>query len=311
MKMLEQTNNERIYLANLISEFLLYISKERHLSPNTVASYKVDLTQLLDFLTDNFPEGLINPKNIEIVDLRGFLAGLKHAGYSKRSIHRKISSVRSFFAFLYSREIVEFNPARYLTLPKLEKRLPNFLDFAQANEALELPNDSTPLGIRDKAIMEVLYGTGIRASELLAIDKHRLNLENSEIKVIGKGNKERIVLIGEPAIEAIKDYIRIRPDLLSEKKETAFWLTKSGMELNRRDLYNIVHKYLKQVTDGKASPHVMRHTFATHLLDCGADLLAVKELLGHESLSTTQIYTHLTIEHLKETYRKAHPKSRS
>ncbi|HHS51031.1 MAG TPA: tyrosine recombinase [candidate division Zixibacteria bacterium] len=310
MNMLKQ-NDATVNLSALVAEFLHYLEKERRLSLNTVESYRVDLSQLIDFLLENFPDSMTAPEKIEIIDLRGFLAGLKHGGYALSSIERKISAVRSFFAFLYSRELVDMNPARYLSIPKKEKRLPNFLDFAQANEAIELPQTDTPLGIRDKAIMEILYDTGIRASELLSITPLRMNLDEGEIRVIGKGNKERIVLMGRHAIEAIKDYMRIRPDLLGEKSTKNFWLTRSGSALARRGLYNIVHKYLSRVTDGKASPHVMRHTFATHLLERGADLLAVKELLGHESLSTTQIYTHLSIEHLKESYRKAHPKSKT
>ncbi len=305
----EPTNDNTAPLSGLIADFLSYISNERRLSPKTSEAYRIDLAQLTEYLGENFAEGLEDPSKIEIIDLRGFLAGLKHSGYSNRSIHRKISSVRSFFAYLYSREVVEMNPARYLSLPKLEKKLPSFLDFAQANSAVELPDLKSPLGIRDRAIMEVLYATGIRASELLEIDFKSLNFDKFEIKVHGKGDKERIVLIGAPAVEALQAYIKVRTKLLSDKSTPEFWLTRSGAPLLRRDLYNIVHKYLIAVTDGKASPHVMRHTFATHLLERGGDLLSVKELLGHESLSTTQIYTHMTIEHLKEAYRKAHPKS--
>ena len=303
-------NDQTTNLEDLVAEFLLYLSKERRASANTVESYRIDLVQLIDFFTENFPKGIEEPQKIEVIDLRGFLAGLKHAGYAPSSIQRKISAVRSLFGFLYSREVVTFNPAKYLILPKLERRLPTFLDFAQANEAIELPDRSKPLGIRDAAIMELLYDTGMRASELLGLTRRDIDLASGEIRVLGKGNKERIVLIGPPATEAIREYIKIRQGLLAGKTTPAFWVTKNGTPLVRKELYTIVHKYLSQVTDGKASPHVMRHTFATHLLQRGADLLSIKELLGHESLSTTQIYTHTNIEHLKETYRKAHPKSK-
>jgi len=295
----------------LIDDFLLHLAKDKRYSNNTIESYRVDLKQFVEFLHEALFESLSDPAIIETIDLRGFLAGLRRGGYSTRSIHRKISAIRSFFKFMYSRGIVESNPAKALILPRLEKKLPSFLDFAQAHEALELPDTSTPLGIRDHTILELLYDTGIRASELLGLSLDRINAAEGEIRVHGKGNKERIVLVGPPAIRALEAYLKIRPDLLSKKETPDFWLTKNGGALSRSDLYDIVHKYLTQVTDGKASPHVFRHTFATHLLERGADLLTVKELLGHESLSTTQIYTHTSIEHLKEAYRKAHPKAKS
>ncbi|RKZ29318.1 tyrosine recombinase XerD [bacterium] len=301
-------NTDNQNLRDFIGEYLLHISRERKYSENTVNSYRVDLEQFIEYLDEQFPEGIDKPTEIGVIELRGFLAGLRRGGYSSRSIHRKISAIRSFFNFLYSREVVPSNPARALTLPKLEKHLPTFLDFAQAQKALELPDTSTPVGIRDRAILELFYDTGIRVSELLGIKMSRVDLHNGEIKVLGKGNKERIVPIGPPAISALKEYIRIRPELLAGKDTKELWLNSVGSPLTRSDVYIIVNKYLKQVTDGKASPHILRHTFATHLLERGADLLAVKELLGHVSLSTTQIYTHTTIEHLKEAYRKAHPK---
>lgn len=287
---------------------MLYISRERKHSENTIEAYRVDLEHFIKFLDEEFPEGIEKPSEIKIFELRGYLIGLRKAGYAVKSIHRKISSIRSFFGFLYSREAVSVNPAKKLSLPKLEKKLPTFLDFAQAEKAVEMPDSETPIGIRDRAIMEVLYDTGIRASELLGLDLSRIDLKNGELRVLGKGNKERIVFIGQPAIDALSAYIDVREELLGDKKEKAFWLGINGNPLLRRDLYRIVHKYLRAQTDGKASPHVLRHTFATHLLERGADLMSIKELLGHESLSATQIYTHTSIQHLKDIYKKAHPK---
>ncbi len=299
---------DRQNLHELVSEFLLHLSHERRYSSNTVEAYRVDLRQLLDYFEEQFPRGIQEPDKIGHLELRGFLAGLRRGGYSPRSLYRKISAARGFFNFLYTREIVKSNPARALVLPKLEKHLPTFLDFAQAHDALALPDTSTPLGIRDSAILEILYDTGMRASELLGLTLTKINLKSGEIRVTGKGNKERIVFIGPPAIEALRGYLNIRRELQKDRETAELWLTQTGRPLTRSDLYTIVNKYLRQVTDGKASPHVLRHTFATHLLERGAELLAVKELLGHVSLSTTQIYTHTTIEHLKEAYRKAHPK---
>jgi len=300
--------SEELNLHDLIGEFLLYISAERQYSPNTIDAYRVDLVQFADYLEEQFPQAINEPTKIAILELRGFLATMRRSGYSSRSIHRKISSVRSLFSFLYSREVVESNPAKSLSLPRLEKMLPSFLDFAQAQEALELPDSETPTGIRDRAILEILYDTGTRASELLGLNIDRIDFSRREIKVLGKGNKERFIPIGQPAIDAIRAYINIRPQILGKKQTVDFWLDNSGNPLSRKALYNIVHKYLRRVTDGKASPHVLRHSFATHLMERGADLISVKELLGHVSLSTTQIYTHASIEHLKEAYRKAHPK---
>ncbi|HDR90985.1 MAG TPA: tyrosine recombinase XerC, partial [candidate division Zixibacteria bacterium] len=279
-------------------------------SENTVNSYRVDLSQFADYLREEFPEGMENPAVIELIDFRGFLAGLRRGGYSVSSIHRKISSVRSLFKFLHRIGVVKANHARVLILPKTEKKLPSFLDFAQAHQAMDIPNIETYIGIRDRAILELLYATGMRVSELVDFQPLMLNRETGEILVSGKGNKERIVIMGECAGDALAEYIKIRPKLIGDKDVEAFWVSKKGEPLVRSDIYTIVHKYLRQVTDGKASPHVLRHTFATHLMEQGASLIAIKELLGHESLSTTQIYTHTSIEHLKEAYRAAHPRDK-
>lgn len=301
------TNN----LHDLIGEFLLYLRKDRHYSKHTIDSYRVDLRQFAEYLDEQFPEGIENPAAIEIIDLRGFLAGLRKGGYSSKSIHRKISSVRGLFKFMYNRGVVKSNPARVLVLPRLEKKLPSFLDFAEAQDAMELPDLSSPLGVRDRAILELLYATGMRVSELINFRPSRLDFGTGEIKILGKGKKERIVIVGGPAKKAIRDYQKARSELLGDKSTDAFWISANGKPLVRSEVYEIVHKYLRKVTDGKASPHVLRHTFATHLMEQGADLVAVKELLGHESLSTTQIYTHTSIEHLKDAYRKAHPRNKA
>jgi integrase/recombinase XerC len=297
-------------LDGFIAEFLLYLAKDKQYSSNTVDSYRVDLAQFSEYIREQFHEGSEDLSKIEIIDFRGFLAGLRKGGYSAKSIHRKISSVRSLFKFLHNRGVVSANYARALVLPKVEKKLPSFLDFVQAENALEMPDLSTGLGIRDRAILELFYATGMRVSELLDFRLSKLNRATKEIRVLGKGKKERVVILGEPALKAIDEYCITRPSLAGESSPAEFWLSEKGKPLARSDIYCIVNKYLSQVTDGKASPHVLRHTFATHLLEQGADLVAVKELLGHESLSTTQIYTHTSIEHLKEAYRKAHPKSK-
>ena len=307
---MSEQEERKTELERLIDEFLKHIEYERGCAQSTVLSYRIDLQQLVDSLKKDYPEILDHPDKITAMDLRGFLAGFRRGGYAIGSIHRKISSARSFFSHLYMLEIVDSNPARALTLPKLDKPLPSFLDLAQTEKALEIPDTSTPLGTRDRAILEVLYNTGMRASELISMKISDLDLESKEIKIMGKGSKERVVLMGFHAVNSIKEYLEVRDDLATSESGDSLWLGQSGKPLSRSSLYKIVHKYLKQATDGKASPHVLRHTFATHLMDRGADLLAVKELLGHESLSTTQVYTHTSIEHLKKEYKKAHPKSR-
>ena len=296
-------------LESYIPEFLLHIGKERNFAAGTVRYYDVDLKQFVDFLKTEFPDGLTDPKNIDIIVLRAYIAGLVQAGYKTGTIHRKIDVLRSFFKFLYNRNAIDVNFVKHIKLPKMPKKFPSFLDFAQANKAMELPDTSKPLGLRDKAIMELLYATGIRRSELVGLNLDDIDFPQMRIKVFGKGSKERIVPFNESAKRALEEYIsRARPLFDKSGTERALFLARSGARISSEEVYLIVRKYLRQVTDGKSSPHILRHTFATHLLERGADLMAIKELLGHESIATTQVYTHTTIEHLREIYRKAHPK---
>ncbi|MCD6595681.1 tyrosine recombinase XerD [bacterium] len=296
-------------LESYIPEFLLHIGKERNFAAGTVEYYDVDLKQFVDFLQTEFPDGLENPKSIDIIVLRAYIAGLVQSGYKTGTIHRKIDVLRSFFKFLYNRNVIDVNYIKHIKLPKMPKKFPSFLDFAQANKAMELPDTSKPLGLRDKAVMELLYATGIRRSELVGLNLDDVDFPQMRIKVFGKGSKERIVPFNESAKNAMEEYLsRARPLFDKSGSAKALFLTRNGTRVSPQDVYKIVRKYLTQVTDGKRSPHVLRHTFATHLLENGADLMAIKELLGHESIATTQIYTHTTIEHLREIYRKAHPK---
>lgn len=293
-----------------ISEFLLHIGKERNYSTHTVECYELALRQFVEFLERDFADILNKPAKSDIIILRAFVAGLVDAGYSPRSVHTKIAALRSFFKFLYSRGAIEINPAKHIRLPRLPQKLPTFLDFAQTNAAMELPDTTTSKGIRDWTIMELFYATGIRRSELVSLDVSDIDFALMQIKVMGKGSKERLVPFGEGAKKALERYIsEARPIHLKDRTEKALFLNRTGKRLSTRSVNNIVRKYLMRVTDGKASPHTLRHTFATHLLQMGADIISVKELLGHEDIGTTQIYTHTSIEFLRETYRKSHPRS--
>ncbi len=296
-----------VELEDYIPEFLLHIGKERNFSEGTVKYYEIDLKQFVDFLGEEFPAGLEDPRQIDLIVLRAYVARLVQAGYKVGTIHRKIAALRSFFKFLYARGVIDVNYSKHIRLPKIPKRYPSFLDFAQANQAMELPDTSTPLGIRDRAIMELLYATGIRRSELCGLNLQDVDLDGMKIKVFGKGRKERIVPFNEAAKNALIDYLNVRDKFLKNPDEKSLFLSRRGERISPQEVYRLVKKYLSQVTDGKRSPHILRHTFATHLLEMGAELMAIKELLGHESIATTQKYTHTTIEYLREVYRKAHP----
>ena len=294
-------------LEDYIPEFLLHVGRERNFSAGTVEYYEVDLKQFVNFLEEQFPAGLEDPGQIDLIVLRAYVANLVSAGYKTGTVHRKIAVLRSFFRFLYSRGAVEVNYSKHLRLPKMPKRFPSFLDMAQANRALELPDTSTPTGIRDRAILELLYATGIRRSELVGLNVDDVDFTQMKIKVFGKGRKERIVPFNEDAKNALMEYLKVRDKFSKTPDEKALFLSRRGKRISPQEVYEIVKKYLSVVTDGKKSPHVLRHTFATHLLEMGADLMAIKELLGHESIATTQKYTHTTIEFIKQVYQKAHP----
>ncbi len=292
-----------------ISEFLLHLSKERNYSARTIEGYELSLRQFAEFLQREFPDGLDNPKNVDVIVLQAYIAGMMDGGYSIYSVHTKVAALRSFFKFLFRNGAVDMNPARLLRLPRLPKKLPSFLDFAQINEALQLPDANKPAGIRDIAILELLYATGMRRNELVNLNIENIDFDIMAVKVFGKGSKERIIPFGDAAKSALEEYISAaRPKMLKSDDEKALFLNKFGKRLSPLSINNIVKKYLSKVTDGKRSPHTLRHTFATHLLEMGADITSVKELLGHESIGTTQIYTHTTIEYLRDVYRKAHPK---
>lgn len=300
-------------LSRIAELFLDSLERERNFSSHTIAAYGRDLAQFRSYLQRKFPKTLRQPDSIEREMIRFYLGTMLDGGMSRKSVIRKISALRSFFKFAVRRKLLSSNPVSNVVTPKAEKKLPSFLDERAAEALMNLPNAETPCGARDAAILELLYGTGMRRGELVALDMDDFDFAERTVKVLGKGNKERIVPFGKRAQHALEQYRRRRDQLAAAEggpRTGAFFLTPKGKRLYATGVNSIVQKYLKEVSDIKQqSPHVLRHTFATHLLDRGADLVAVKELLGHESLSTTQIYTHMTSERLKKVYRQAHPKA--
>ncbi|MFP4458319.1 MAG: tyrosine-type recombinase/integrase [Candidatus Zixiibacteriota bacterium] len=295
---------------DLIAEYLLFIDKEQNYSHYTVENYENDLTQFAEYLQEKFSSGYDNPCEIDLIVLQGFVMGLREAGYKPASIERKIVAIRSLYKFMYKEEAVQADIAKYLNLPRKDTVIPNFLQMAKLEDALDSFKAETDEDIRDIAIMELFYATGIRRGELLNMDKNDIDFKKKKIKVFGKGKKERIVYYNNHAENALMKYLHIRDNFKSERYpgETALFLHRRGRRLLPKEVYNIVTLWLGPATGIHVTPHTLRHSFATHLLEKGADLMSIKELLGHKSLSTTQIYTHTTIEHLKKVYNKAHPR---
>lgn len=296
-------------MLNKIDKFISYLKYEKKFSPHTYESYYIDLKQLNSFLS---ADKVISYSTINKSTCRSFLIYLESLRLSKRSIARKISSIRSFYRFLMREGTVKSDPWRILSLPKIPKKLPTFLYSEEIQALLAQPSNRTASGLRDRAILEILYASGMRVSELTKLNFVDINMEDGEIVVTGKGSKERLVLIGSHAIAALKDYIKLGRKKL-ENKETptrALFIGRLSGRLTPRTIERIIKKYIKKAgIDKKITPHSLRHSFATHLLEGGADLRSLQELLGHSSLSTTQMYTHITKEHLKSLYNKMHPRS--
>jgi integrase/recombinase XerC len=301
-----------------VEEFLTHLEKERDVSPNTLKAYKRDLEELVEFLGKYYGEREWTWQGVDRLTLRGYLAHLNRRKLSKRSISRALSAVRSFYSFMNRNEMVDANPARGVASPKLEKYLPGYLDRAQIdllfqNAALHA-QDGAFTDVRNNAILELFYSTGMRLSELRGINRADLDLLSQQVKVRGKGRKERIIPVGDHASLALRNYESKRDELIRQSLKTAdrtaFFLSSRGKRISLRAIQNAVTGFLDRIDeDAGLSTHSLRHTFATHLLDAGADLRAVQELLGHASISTTQIYTHTSVERLKEVYRKAHPRA--
>lgn len=296
-----------IYLDN----FADYLKKERLYSPHTVQSYRTDLAQFIEYLEDGVFSHQVRPQMVDSDHIKEYVEKLFIHGLNKKSIARKLSTIKSFFKYLKRIQVLEGNPALSVYAPKLDKTLPVVLDEKQARKLMELPPEKSFEGVRDRAILELFYGCGIRLAELIQLKVKQIHLKSNYIIVLGKRNKERIVPLGNYAHDALEKYLKTRNEKIKIFIDPDIvFVNKKGRSLYPLAIQKMVKKYLTQISEQEhLSPHVLRHTFATHLLDRGADLLAVKELLGHASLSTTQIYTHVSMERLKNVYQKAHPRS--
>jgi integrase/recombinase XerC len=297
-----------------IGDFLDYLSYERNVSIHTVEAYRSDLDAFLlflcnDYFTTSFE--LLDPRQIDHLAVRSWLAHQQRRKMSRSSVARRLSAIRTFFRFLMREGVIEANPARTVATPKREKHLPAVLQVADIALLLEQPDASTPLGLRDLAWLEILYASGIRVSELVAIDLDDIELRSRLLKVYGKGSKERIVPFGRKAEQAIRRWLEVRGQIVGEgfEEEQPLLVNHRGQRITTRSIRRLLARYVRDAAlRAGISPHTLRHSFATHLLNAGADLRSIQELLGHVSLSTTQKYTHLTDSKLIEVYRKAHPR---
>ncbi len=301
-----------------VEEYLTHLTKERDVSPNTVKAYRRDLHEFTDYLSAYYGAEGWTWEGIDRLAMRGFLGHLTKRGLSRRSMARTLSAVRGFYRFLAMNDVVSANPARAVGAPKLERHLPGYLDRAQIDLLFQMAEARAMEGrfedVRNLAILELFYSTGMRVSELAGLNRADLDLISQQVKVRGKGRKERIVPVGNHAQLAIRNYEAKRDELngrLGGKVDRrALFVGRTGRRLTVRAVQKLMRNFLSQVDeDAGLSTHSLRHTFATHLLDAGADLRAVQELLGHASISTTQIYTHTSVERLKQVYQKSHPRA--
>ena len=306
-------------MEQLLTQFLEHLRYERNVSEHTLRNYASDLDQFLDYLAPAHPQtgkrSVPAIQQIDHITIREWLATLHAAQKKKTSVARKLAALRTFFQFLVREGLLELNPAKLVSTPRLEKKLPKHLSLEDAIRFIETPDTETHLGVRDRSILELLYATGVRVSELTKLNLSDIDFQNKLIRVTGKRRKERIVPFGDPARDALRGYLSVRDQFLnkapvSQRDPEALFLNYQGTRITTRSVGRMVEKYIR-ICAGvhDISPHALRHSFATHLLDSGADLRDIQELLGHARLSTTQIYTHVSMEKLIEVYDKAHPKA--
>jgi integrase/recombinase XerC len=306
-------------MEQLLAQFLEHLRYERNVSEHTLRNYASDLNQFLDHLAPANPRtGKRNEPELSEIDhitIREWLSTLHTAQKKKSSVARKLAALRTFFQFLVREGLMEMNPAKLISTPRQEKKLPNHLSIEEAIKFIETPNVETDLGKRDRAMLELLYATGVRVSELTKMGLYDVDLRNKLIRVSGKRRKERIVPFGDPALVALNGYLSVREKFLNSaaasiRHADALFLNYQGTRITTRSVGRMVEKYILLCAGvHDISPHALRHSFATHLLDSGADLRDIQELLGHARLSSTQIYTHVSMEKLIEVYDKAHPKA--
>ena len=300
-------------MTNEIGQFLDYLTYERNVSTNTVSAYRDDLESFVGFLCNDYftmARDQVELRRVDHLAVRSYLAHLSRRKLARTSVARHLSALRTFFKWLVREGIVEANPARTVSSPKREKHLPSVMQPPDVALLLEQPDTSTTLGVRDAAFMELLYASGLRISELVGIDVDDLELRAKLVKVHGKGSKERIVPFGSKAEAALRAYLAVRGELCGDPDEQAVFVNYKGKRITTRSVRRLFDGYLRKAAlRAGISPHTMRHSFATHLLNAGADLRGIQELLGHASLSTTQKYTHLNDWQLIAVYKKAHPRA--
>ncbi|MGD8749176.1 MAG: tyrosine recombinase XerC [Balneolaceae bacterium] len=301
-----------------IEKYLRYLNIERNASPHTIISYKNDLTQFLDFCCTYFEKDKyeMTPELVERITIRLWLGELSERGLAKSSIARKVAAIRSFFKYCFKRGIVEQNPAHLLIVPKKDSPLPKTASIEDLNRMMELAEGNSAESAQHRAILELFYSTGIRLSELINLDEDDINFKLKQIKVLGKGAKQRIVPLGDEALRTLKKHLKTKQELYGDRTDKdaykAAFLAAGGQRIYPRAVQRIVKDYLQRASEvTQKSPHVLRHSFATHLLDRGADIRVIKELLGHANLAATQVYTHTSVERLKNVYELAHPRAKN
>jgi integrase/recombinase XerC len=295
-----------------LAEFLRHLGVERNASPHTVKSYREDLTQALEFFRSRCAGQAPGPDRLSSRLLRAYIAWLHEQGYARTTVARRLAAVRSWCRFLCRQGVLQANPAVGLRGPRLDKKLPHFLQREDILRLLSAPSGDTPQGLRDRAILETLYSAGLRVSELTGLNVADVDLNDGIATVRGKGRRERLALLGGEARAAIRTWLEVRSALAGPRAENqpALFLNRHRTRLTSRSVGRLLEKYLHTAgLDPRTSPHTLRHSFATHLLDAGADIRSVQELLGHRSLGTTQIYTHVTTQRLRDSYHKAHPRA--
>ena len=298
-----------------IESFLNYLTVEKGFSGNTIAAYHNDLSQLLSFAEEKIAQRSVMPSwaGFSRQDMLSYLLNLKERGYVVTTVARKVAAAKSFFNFMLAEGRVKENPMENISSPKVGKPLPDAISIAQVRRLLAQPAGlDTPEAKRDRAMLELLYASGMRVSELVSLNLNDINTGECYVRCFGKGNKERIVPIYPQAAQVVETYIKdVRPQIVRSSEEKALFLNQRGDRLTRQGLWQILKAYAKSAGLGKrVTPHTLRHSFATHMLSGGADLRSVQELLGHANISTTQIYTHLTSEHIRSSYDKAHPRAK-
>ncbi len=295
-------------MENLLTDFIYFLSVEKGLSKNTLESYQRDIRSFLNYIKQ---KNVKKPGQVKRELIVSYLGDLREKGQANASISRSLASLRSFFNFLLQEGVVNDNPAQQVDPPRIDKKLPQVLSFEEVENLLKQPSEVDPIGLRDKAMLEVLYASGIRVSELVLLNLPDFDPEVGFLRCRGKGMKERIVPIGSMAVRNVQEYIaRCRSNLVKDDEEIALFVNHHGRRLTRQGFWKILKKYAQKANlNGAITPHTLRHSFATHLLENGADLRSVQEMLGHTDISTTQIYTQITRRKIREMYDKTHPRA--